>query len=113
VTSKKAPEKAAAKAPYERKTFQDDSGISRVVLIPPGETDLKRGIPLSLDLSPLFGHMPDSFQRDFYAALHAQGLIEPKDWFKRDASERYKRALLTVMKHDFLSVQAIAIKEMK
>lgn len=101
----------AALPPYERTTVKDDSGISRVVLIPPGEADASTGIPISLDLSPLFGHMPPAFQRDFYKALHDQGLIEPADFFKPGAAELYRRALFTVIKHDFLNVQALAKQE--
>jgi hypothetical protein len=97
--------------PYERATFKDDSGISRVVLVPPGETDVRAGIPVSLDLSPLFGHMPAAFQRAFYQALHDQGLVEPTDFFKPGAAERYRRALFTVIKHDFLDVQTLANQE--
>lgn len=98
--------------PYEKVNFNDDSGVPRVVLIPKGETDYKAGIPVSLDLTPLFGHMPPSFLKAFYKALHDQGLIEPADFFKSGAAERYRRALFTVIKHDFLSVQALANKEL-
>lgn len=97
--------------PIERKTFRDDSGINRVVLVPEGETDLRKGIPISLDLTPVFGHMPEAFQRELYAALHAQGLIEPTDYFKKGAAERYRRALQTVIKHDFTNILALANKE--
>jgi len=94
--------------PYERKSYEDEAGISKVVLVPNGETDLKKGIPVSFDLSSLFGHMPKDFQRDLYAALHAQGLIEPKDYFAMGAADRYQRAVRDVIKKDFLNVQALA-----
>lgn len=100
------------KRPLERKTFIDDADIPRVVLVPAGETDLRKGIPASLDLTPLFGHMPNDFQAAFYSALHAQGLIEAQDFFAPDAAERYRRALFTVIKHDFLSVQSLAYQEL-
>lgn len=105
--------KKPTKAPFERKTYTDDTDIPRVVLVPAHETDLKKGIPLSLDLTELFGHMPQEFQRAFYKALHAQGLVEPKDYFQRDAAERYRRALISVIKHDFLSIQALANEELQ
>jgi hypothetical protein len=98
--------------PYARETYVNNLGIPQVVLLPEGETDVEMGIPLSLDLTPLFGHMPEAFQREFYKALHAQGLIEPADFFKSGAADRYRRALLTVIKHDFLSIQAIAKQEL-
>lgn len=116
MTEKKAKDKPSTgkdswKTDYLRESYEDGSGIPRVVLIPSGETDLKTGIPLSLDLTPLFGHMPDQFQRAFYKALHDQGLVEAADFFKAGAADRYRRALLTVIKHDFLSIQALANKE--
>lgn len=96
----------------KRESFVDDSGIPRVVLVPEGETDFKTGIPLSMDLTKLYGHMPSSFQTELYKALHAQGLVEPADYFKPGASERYQRAMRDVVKHDFLSIQALAKEEL-
>lgn len=117
MTNKKKPnwkdEIRANAAPYERKAYEDGSGIPRVVLVPPGEKDLKTGIPVSFDLSPLYGHMPAEFQRELYKALHAQGLVEPADYFKPGAAERYQRALRDVLKHDFLSIQTLANEELK
>jgi hypothetical protein len=91
-----------------REDYIDALGIPRRVLVPEGETDLKMGIPLSLDLSPIFGHMPPAFQRDLYAALHAQGLVEAKDYFVRGAAERFRAAMFTVIAHDFTNVQTLA-----
>lgn len=99
--------------PYERVTFEDNSGIPRVVLVPPDEKDKMTGIPLSLDLSPLYGHMPIEFQRALTKALHDHGLIEPVDFFKPGAADRYQRAMRTVIKHDFLSLQKLAKQELK
>lgn len=102
----------AASPPLKKTSFTNDLGYPQVVFIPEGEKDLKAGIPISLDLTPLFGHMPESFQRELYKALHAQGLIEPVDFFKAGAADRYRRALLTVIKHDFLSIQSLAKEEL-
>lgn len=110
--SKRSTSDPPSERAFKREQYHDDSGIQRVVLVPPGETDLKTGIPVSLDLSPLFGHMPQKFQQEFYKALHDQGLIEPADYFKPGASERYRRALLTVIKHDFLNIQELAQQEL-
>lgn len=96
---------------FERKKYEDEDGIPRVVLAPPDENDLKRGIPVSLDLSPLIGHMPQEFQQSFYKALHKHGLVEPKDFMMKGAAEKYRRALQDVIKHDFLNVQALAKQE--
>ena len=105
-------DKSKPKPDIKRQSYKDDAGVPRVVFVPAGE-DPKMGIPASLDLSELFGHMPKAFQTEFYEALHAQGLIEPADYFKPDSADRYARALRSVIKHDFLSVQAIAQKEIK
>lgn len=93
------------------KSFIDPAGIPRVTLLPKGENDPSMGIPVSLDLAPLFGHMPDSFQADLTVALHAQGLIKAADYFQPGASDRFRAAMLTVIRHDFLNVQALAKQE--
>lgn len=94
--------------PLVKKDFTDPDGIPQRVLVPEGETDLKTGIPVSLDLSPLFSHMPEGFQRDLTQALHARGLVEAKDYFAPGAADLFRSAMLSVIKHDFLSVQALA-----
>lgn len=109
---KPRPVSDGASKPIVRHEYKDPSGISRVVLLPAGDQDVSAGIPVSLDLTPLFGHMPDPFQRDLYAALHAQGLVDAADYFKKGAAERFRAALFTVIKHDFLNVQALAKEEL-
>lgn len=98
---------------FNRKTFTNDLGHPQVVLLPEGETDVKAGIPVSLDLSGLYAHMPESFLKALYDNLHAQGLIEAKDFFKPGASDRFRAAMLSVIRHDFLSVQTIANEELQ
>jgi hypothetical protein len=99
--------------PLVQADYTDPAGIPRRVLLPEGEKDTSTGIPLSLDLSPLYGHMPTDFQARLYTALHAQGLIEPRDYFKAGASDRFKTAMLSVIRHDLLSIQALAKEENK
>lgn len=98
--------------PIVRHQYTDPIGIPRTVLLPKGETDVKAGIPVSLDLSPLFGHMPDTFQRELYTALHAKGLVEASDYFKPGAAERFRAAMFSVIKHDFFNVQTLAKEEL-
>lgn len=98
--------------PLVRREYTDELGIPRLVLIPEDETDYSLGVPLALDLHPIFGHMPPQFQRDLYQALRAQGLIEPKDYFAPGAGDRFRAAMLSVIKHDFFSVQTIAKEEL-
>lgn len=89
------------------RTYIDELGIPKLVLIPDDESDLSTGIPLSVDLSSLFGHMPIAFQRSLYEALYAQNLVKKSDYFKPDSAQRFQAALRTVIKHDFLDVQSL------
>ena len=93
------------------KSFTDSAGIPRVTLLPKGENDAAMGIPVSLDLASLFGHMPTEFQAELTSALYAQGLVKAADYFKPGASDRFRAAMLSVIKHDFLNVQALAKQE--
>lgn len=97
--------------PVER-AYVDASGIPSRVLVPEGATDLSAGIPVSLDISSLYAHMPEQFVVEFVTALHAQGLVKPSDYFAKGASDRYRAALLMVIRHDFLDIQAIAKQEL-
>lgn len=99
------------KNPSVEKNYVDASGIPSRVLVPEGATDLSAGIPVSLDISELYAHMPPQFVVDFTTALHAQGLVKPSDYFERGAADRYKAALLMVIRHDFLNIQALAKQE--
>lgn len=99
--------------PLRRQDFTDREGVPHRVLLPEGDTDISAGIPVSLDLSPLYGHMPASFQAELYQALHAQGLVEPEDYHKPGADQRFKAAMLSVIRHDFLSVQQLIQQENK
>lgn len=94
------------------KHYVDASGIPNHVLVPEDATDLSAGIPVSLDISGLYSHMPDEFIVEFTKALHEVGLVKPADYFTAGASDRYKQALLMVIRHDFLSLQTIAKQEL-
>ena len=100
------------KATPVEKSYIDASGIPSRVLVPEGTTDLSIGIPVSLDISGLYSHMPSDFVVDFTTALHAQGLVKPADYFQPGASDRYRAALLMVIRHDFLNIQALAKQEL-
>jgi hypothetical protein len=97
---------------FSKQAFTNDLGIPQVVLVPPGETDLTTGIPVSLDLTPLYGGLSEDFQQRLYKALHARGLVEPVDYFKSGAAERFRAAMLSAIKQDFYSVQALAKQEL-
>ncbi len=99
--------------PTVEMTYRDpNTGVPQRVLVPEGSSDLSAGIPVSLDISGLYEHMPQEWVRDFTVALHAQGLVKPQDYFQAGASDRYKQALLMIIRHDFLSIQALAKREL-
>lgn len=100
------------KLPSVEKTYVDASGIPSRVLVPEDATDLSAGIPVSLDISGLYAHMPSDFVVAFTKALHEQGLVKPQDYFVPGASDRYRAALLMIIRSDFLSIQAIAQQEL-
>lgn len=99
--------------PPVEKNYVDASGVPSVVLVPEGSSDLSAGIPVSLDISKLYAHMPHEFVVEFTAALHEQGLVKPSDYFQPGASDHYKRALLMVIRHDFLNIQTLAKQELE
>lgn len=111
MTKRKSRKEGGIAAALKRQSMVDGQGIPRVVLLPEGETDARMGIPVSLDLSPLFGHMPADWQREFYKALHARGLVEAKDFLKPTAAELFRSAMLSVIKHDFHNVQSLIKQE--
>lgn len=113
MTDRKTNKKPQGERPeIVEKSFKDALGIPRVALLPKSENNAAMGIPVSLDLAPLFGHMPTEFQAELTAALHAQGLVKAADYFVPGASDRFRAAMLSVIRHDFLSVQALAKQEM-
>ena len=99
-------------APPIERPHVDAQGVPMRVLVPEGSHDLDAGIPVSLDISQLYEHMPHEFVVEFTTALHAQGLVKPIDYFQPGASDRYKAALLMVIRNDFLSIQALAKREL-
>jgi hypothetical protein len=103
----KKPSKTHIKA-----TFTDPSGTPRRVFVPPGETNYSMGIPVSLDIASLYTHMPPDFTRRLTEALHARGLVEPGDYFTPGADQRFKSALMSVIRADFLSIQQLAKQEL-
>lgn len=106
-------DKKRSKTPPVEKAYTTPEGVPTRVLVPEGATDLSAGIPVSLDVSKLYEHMPHDFVVQFTEALHAQGLVKPSDYFQPGASDRYRSALLMVIRHDFLNIQALAKQELE
>ncbi len=89
--------------------YVDSEGIKRRVLVPVDDgARPEEGIPISLPVDELFSHMPLSFRQQLVEALWAVGLIEPADFSQRDAPERTRAALLSVVKHDTMDILNLA-----
>jgi hypothetical protein len=85
--------------------YTDTNGIKRRVALPDGVTaDVSEGIPISLDLSALYPHMPLDFVRSLTDELWARDLVEPRHFLAPGAHERIRAALLSVVKEDTLSI---------
>lgn len=93
----------------ERK-YVDESGINRLVLVPANSNgiDLSEGIPISLDLDPLYEHLPLEFRVRLYNALWDRGLIKPHDFLAPDAPEKYMAAIRSIIKRDALDAVKLA-----
>jgi hypothetical protein len=87
------------------KDYTDALGIPRRVALPDNFNgdDFSEGIPVSFDLDAVYGDLPAEFRRKLYAACWDQGLITPCDYAQPGASEKFHRALLIVIKLDFVS----------
>lgn len=92
---------------YETHDTTDALGLPKRVLIPAG-ADPSEGIPVSFDFEQVYARMPAPFIAELTKACWARGLIEPCDFLKPGADQLFKSAMLSVIKHDFLSVQTIA-----
>ena len=89
--------------------YVDSEGIKRRVLVPTDDgASPEEGIPVSVPVDELYRHMPLSFRQQLVEALWAVGLIEPADFSQRDAPERTRAALLSVVKHDTMDILNLA-----
>ena len=89
--------------------YVNNDGIMRRVSIPDsGAVNLDEGIPISLPIDNLFLHMPIEFRRELVNSLWDVGLIEPSHFLQPGATERIRAALLSIVKHDAMSVVAYA-----
>lgn len=89
-------------------TYTDNAGITRVVLLPEGEADVTRGIPVSLDVSELFDHAPPGFSTTLQRKLADRGLLRPQDYLKPGAGTLIQAALLATIKQDAMAIIAYA-----
>lgn len=85
--------------------YADAQGIRRRVALPDdwNGDDPAEGIPVSFDLDAVYGDLPVEFRRALYQACWDQGLITACDYVQPGASEKFRRALLNVIKFDFVT----------
>jgi hypothetical protein len=96
-----------------RVDYVDSDGIKRRVLLPSDDgLDPAEGIPVSVPVDALFEHMPVAFRRALVDALWNNGLIESVDFLRKDAPDKIRASLLSVVKHDTMDILNLA-REMK
>lgn len=84
-------------------------GIMRRVQIPDsGAVNLDEGIPISLHVDDLYPHTSIDFRRELVNQLWDMGLIEPKNFLQPGATEKIRAVLLSIIKHDALSIVSFA-----
>ena len=88
--------------------YTDDEGFKRRVLVSNIETDLKEGIPLSLDVDRLYPDAPLAFRRQLNNELWDQELIVAQDFLQPNAPNRIRSALLATVKHDTMAIITFA-----
>lgn len=83
----------------------DTQGRKKRVLIPddapPSHADM--GIPVSIDLTPLFPDNP-AFAEKLQRALWERGLIEPQDFKQGSCEALVRSALQSVLKSDIFDI---------
>jgi hypothetical protein len=97
--------------------YRDENGVMRRVLLPADSDryDPEEGVPLDLygDLDELYQDAPPVFRYNLYQMLYDRGLIEPADFLAPGALDIYRQVILSIIKHDGLSAQALAKERMK
>lgn len=108
MTKKKAP---ISLTPVD---YLDRAGRKRRALVPAGDgAHPEEGIPLSLDLDDLYPDAPEAFLTRLHNELWQRGLIEPQDFLQPGAPETFKRALLAVIRLDFMTIKQLAQEGVK
>lgn len=95
--------------------YLDEHGSQRRVFVPDnGYAAPEEGIPADMygQLDRLYADATPDFRRRLYDALWRRGLIEPVDFLQKDTADKYRAAMLEVLRFDALNAIAIA-KESK
>lgn len=89
--------------------YVDREGIKRRVLLPADSgSPPDEGIPISVPVDALYGHMPLAFRIALVDALWAVDMIEFDDFLRPGAAQVVQAALLSVVRHDALDMIAFA-----
>lgn len=89
--------------------YVDGAGRKRRSLVPNGSgIHGTEGIPISLDLDDLYPDAPEEFMTLLHNELWARGLIEARDYGQPGAPEQFKRAVLAVIRLDFVRIKQLA-----
>lgn len=86
---------------------EDGQGLPTRVIVPE-EARAGEGVPIELPLDMIYGHLPVEFRKRLYTALWEQGLIEAKDFLQPGADQAYKRAIMSIIKIDWLKIKQLA-----
>ena len=98
--------------PVQYYNREDEDGFPSRVVVPAGGSP-NEGIPIHLNLDAVYGHLPDEFLKALYQSLHDHGLVEPQDFMPPTAAKLFQRAVLSVIKNEFLKVQNLAREELQ
>lgn len=90
----------------------DDNGLNRRYLLPDGADiiNIEEGIPIDFynEIMDIYQGAPKDFTISLCKGLWNQGLVERDDFLKPDASTRFRRAMLSTIKHDAFRIISIA-----
>lgn len=94
-----------------KQEYVDERGVTRLVFVPDnGYAVPEEGIPADMvDLiDGLYPDAPESFLVKLHDALRRRGLVQPADYLQPGAGDRYRSAMLEVLRHDAHNVIAKA-----
>lgn len=91
---------------------EDEEGRPVRLLTPEGQPP-EGGIPTHLNLTEIYGHLPVEFQRAIIRACWERGLIEPQDFLQADSAGKFRQALHSVIRNEWLKVLHLAQENTK
>lgn len=77
-----------------------EEGLPVRVMVPEG-IDPSEGIPVSMPLDEIYGDLPSEFRERLYNELWARGLVSPSDYLKPGADQKFKSAIMAIIRVDW------------